>query len=69
MSETETPEHSILTRSFKHNSGNGLVYERFCTLRFLSLQLILDRYSLTNAVMYDMDSTCAVTRVGRCCRR
>jgi hypothetical protein len=33
------------------------VYERFCTLRFLSLQLILSRYSLKNAAMYDMDST------------
>jgi len=57
VSQTETPEHTTLLHSFKRNSGNGLAYERFCTLRFLSLQLILSRYSLKNAAMYDMDST------------
>ena len=57
INETESPAHAQLFQSFRHNSGNGLVYERFCTVRFMTLELLMRRHGMQSAAMWDMDSS------------
>lgn len=40
--EDQTPELAQLKATFKHASGNGLVYERFCVARFLGVQHVME---------------------------
>lgn len=55
ISTSETPRHVALLANYRHASGNGLVYERFCTARFLGVQRVMELYGLQRAATFDMD--------------
>lgn len=53
IEEDTTPELARLHATFRHASGNGLVYERFCTARFLGVQHVMDAHGLSSALTFD----------------
>lgn len=55
ISETETPQIKWFLTNFRHVSGNDLVYERFCTARFMGVQRVMDLYQLELVATFDMD--------------
>lgn len=55
IAENATELHAKLRANYRHASGQGVVYERFCMARFLSALYILDAHGLRNALMFDMD--------------
>lgn len=62
ISETETPQVAWFLRNYRHVSGNDLVYERFCTARFMGVQRVMDLHGLKTAATFDMDIAAARAR-------
>lgn len=55
ISENATAAHAALRGNYRHASGQGVVYERFCMARFVSALHIIELHNLDGVLMFDMD--------------